>query len=73
MNKSESVQSFREINPVVVELKELRLKKGLSQRELAKMAGTSQVILSKIETGVVNPTIKMLSSIAQSLGKKIKV
>ena len=37
-------------------IKELRKKKGLSQTELAKLAGTTQNTISSLETGQYSPT-----------------
>ena len=54
-------------------IKEKRLQKEMSQKELAIKAGIDQSDLSKIERGVLNPTIKMLNKIASSLGSKLKL
>lgn len=40
-------------------LKEARIKKGLSQMELAKIVGVSRNTISSIETGQFNPTAKL--------------
>lgn len=40
-------------------LKDARIKKGLSQMELAKMVGVSRNTISSIETGQFNPTAKL--------------
>ncbi|MDO6353975.1 helix-turn-helix transcriptional regulator [Caloramator sp. CAR-1] len=52
-------------------IKELRLQKGLSQRALASKAGISQSMLSDIEKGKVNPTVKVLIKISNALGVDI--
>lgn len=61
------------MNSVVEELKAYRIQKGISQQKLAELAGTSQPIISQIECGLIQPTIKMLTQIADALGKKISV
>lgn len=38
-------------------LKELRLEKGLSQRELAKLTGIKQANISRWEAGIVVPSV----------------
>ncbi len=37
-------------------IRELRLKKGLSQTKLAELAGTTQNTISSLETGQYSPT-----------------
>jgi transcriptional regulator with XRE-family HTH domain len=55
---------------VGVELFETRERMGISQRELARLVGSTQKVISYIETGDVNPGICLLQRIAQVL--KIK-
>ena len=52
-------------------IKEKRLDLELSQEQLASKIGIDQSDLSKIERGVGNPSIKMLSKIANGLNSKI--
>lgn len=51
----------------VINLKKLRLQKGLSQRKLADKANISQSMLSDIENNKVNPTIITLQKLAKAL------
>ena len=55
------------------QIKEKRLQKEMSQEELAKKAGIDQSDLSKIERGILNPSVKMLKKIAKGLGLKLKL
>lgn len=48
-------------------IKEIRLKKGISQNSLAKKAGISQSGLSAIESGESSPSFSVLSLIAKAL------
>lgn len=49
-------------------IKKLRLKKGLSQEKLARLADISNATLIKIESGVAKePTIITVSKIADAL------
>ena len=49
-------------------IKRLRIKKGLSQDKLAKLADVTLTTLVKIESGANdNPTIKTLKKIADAL------
>lgn len=52
---------------------ETRIKKNLSQRDLAKKAGTTQAVISRIENMTASPTITLLERIARSVGKKLVV
>jgi transcriptional regulator with XRE-family HTH domain len=50
-------------------LKELRLKRGYSQLELAKRAKITNVYLSLLETGKnKNPSLAVLQRLAKALG-----
>lgn len=50
------------------QLKSLRLKAGLTQRELAKRSGVSYSYLTKLESGVqINPTYEVLEAIGAVL------
>ncbi|MBM3181712.1 MAG: helix-turn-helix transcriptional regulator [Chloroflexi bacterium] len=44
-----------------------RIKKGLSQADLAKMAGTKQANISRLESALGNPTLKLVNKILQAL------
>ncbi|MFQ6064094.1 MAG: CBS domain-containing protein [Candidatus Bathyarchaeia archaeon] len=57
-------------------LKRLRIEAGLTQRELAELAGVSQAHISKIERGSVDPRLSTVNKILQVLttgkGKKCR-
>ncbi len=53
------------------QLIEKRLKRKMSQRELAKRLHTSQAVISRIETMSGNPTLSFLKRIAQILDCKL--
>ncbi len=44
-----------------------RLKKGWSQSELAQQVGTRQANVSRIESGLANPTLRLVQKLAQAL------
>lgn len=50
-----------------------RIKGKISQRELARKAGTTQAVISRIENMSVSPSIGLLQRIANSLGKKLEI
>lgn len=51
-------------------LKELRLKRGLSQQALADYCGLERVYISKLERGLSMPSIETIFKIAEVLGMK---
>ncbi len=55
-------------NKISIKIKFERMKRNLSQDELAFNAGISRAGLSKIETGKVSPTMDTLEKIAGALG-----
>jgi transcriptional regulator with XRE-family HTH domain len=61
---------FQEVR-VGLKLKHTRLLKGLTLRQLAEAAGCSESLLSKIENGRANPSLKMLHRVAIALGMPV--
>jgi transcriptional regulator with XRE-family HTH domain len=58
---------------VACSLIEKRLKKNLSQRDLAKKLHTSQSVISRIEGMNGNPSLSLLKRIAFALDLKLHV
>jgi len=52
-------------------VRELRARHGLSQAQLAYRAQTSQQALSKIEHGVVSPSVETLARLASVVGEEL--
>jgi len=50
-----------------------RLKKGLTQTQLAKKIGSRQPVISRLEQGTYNPTLKFLNRVAHALDGKLKI
>lgn len=44
-------------------LKELRTRRGMSQRQLARVSGVANATISQIEAGRLNPTVSMLKKV----------
>ena len=59
------------VNNIGKQIKERRDTLGLTQPDLAEMAGISKNTLYKIETGQGNPTLNVLHKIAEILGMEI--
>jgi DNA-binding XRE family transcriptional regulator len=59
---------------LAIKIAELREKKGLSQQQLAKLMGTSQQAISRIESGEYEGfTLKTLEKIAEATGMRVKI
>lgn len=52
-------------------LREARRRHGLSQTRLARRAGTSQAAISRIERGLVSPTIETLAALVAQAGDEL--
>ena len=49
-------------------LKKMRIKKDISQIELARLLGVDRSFVSNIENGKNNPTLSTITNLAQTLG-----
>ena len=54
-------------------LREVRRLSGLTQRDLADRAGTSQPAIARIESGLANPGLSTLERIAAAAGYDVKL
>lgn len=50
-----------------------RVKKKMSQEELARRVGTGQAVISRLEGMNARPSLSLLTRVAQALGTKITV
>jgi len=51
----------------------LRLKRGMTQKDVAQKAGTTQSVIARIENGEQNISIKTLTKLAEALKADIKI
>jgi ribosome-binding protein aMBF1 (putative translation factor) len=58
---------------LAAEVRELREKRGLSQRELAERLGTTQSAVARLEAGHVSPSLPTLDKLADALGVELVV
>ena len=54
-------------------LREARTRHGISQRQLALRAKTSQDAISRIERGVESPTLERLNHLLMMLGERLEL
>jgi len=50
-----------------------RAKRGWSQRQLAEAIGSRQPVVSRLESGVYNPSLLFLNKIAKALDAKLEI
>lgn len=58
---------------IVEKLKNVRIKKGLTQGQLAKLLDTSQAQISFFESGKQSPTWETIKRVSKALGVKVKI
>lgn len=52
---------------------EKRMKKRMSQRDLAKKSNTTQAVICRIESMNANPSIELLKKISHGLGSHLNI
>lgn len=74
LENPEIAKEYRRINPffqLARELIKLRIKRGVTQNELALRVGSTQAVISRIESGSVNCSIGTIQKIAEALDAKL--
>lgn len=69
-------QSYEMLGPefaVIEMIIRKRIKKGLSQSELAQKIGTKQSAIARFESGNYNPTLSFLQKVVDGLDTKLKI
>jgi transcriptional regulator with XRE-family HTH domain len=51
----------------------LRIKLGLTQAQLARLVGTKQPSIARLENGEGSPSLSFLEKVAEALGAEVKV
>ena len=58
---------------LITVLKEQRKKKGITQRDLARLTGIRQPSIAKIESGKIAPNIDTINKLLRPLGRKLTI
>lgn len=77
MLKNEGFRNaYDELGPefaLITTIIEKRLKRGLTQAQLARRIGTKQSAIARLESGTYNPTIETLEKVAKALNARLKI
>jgi len=60
----------REVVKMIIEM---RIKEGLSQKDLAERLKTSQSSIARLESGKGNPTLNFLVKLGKALNKRLEL
>lgn len=72
----EAAKAYQELEPefVVIEnVIRMRLKKGLTQAQLARRMKTKQSAISRLESGLYNPSLRFLKKLASVLESRLEI
>lgn len=58
---------------LIAQVIEARIKRGITQKDLAEKMGTKQSAIARLESGNYNPSISFLEKLARVLGYKLTV
>jgi len=58
---------------VIKAIIEARVKKGVTQKEIAKKIGTKQSVISRLESGRANPSVAFLKKLAGALNSHLQI
>lgn len=76
MKDPEFVKEWKKIEPEYQLARQLigaRLKKKMTQAQLAKKVGTGQAVISRLEGGSTKPSLSLLQRVAEALETEIKL
>lgn len=74
LKNKQVAKEYKRLEPryqLISQLIETRIKKGLTQEELAKKMGTKQSAIARVESGSVNPTIGFLEKLVAAIGSRL--
>jgi len=69
-------KAYDELGPefaVVRMIIKKRTERGLTQQQLASKLGTKQPVISRLEQGTFNPSVKFLQRVANALDSKLRI
>lgn len=76
LKNNETKKAYDELGPefaVIRMIIKKRNQRGFTQQQLAKRIGTRQPVISRLEQGTYNPSIKFLKRVAKALDSKLQI
>lgn len=76
LKDKEVAREYKRLEPyynLVDKLIEARIRRGLTQKDLAEKIGTKQSAIARIESGNANPSFAFLQKIAQALNSNLEI
>ena len=76
LNNSEVKKIYNDLETeykIIGQIINARIKKGISQKQLADKIGTKQSAISRFESGNYNPSLAFLNKISKALDKKLYI
>jgi len=55
----------------IVDLVALRIRAGLTQKQVAQRVGTTQSVISRLESGSQEPSLRFLRKVVQAMGGRL--
>lgn len=69
-------KAYEDLQPefaIVQAIIDARVKKKISQEELAKRMGTGQAVISRLENANAKPSLSLIKRLANALGLKVEL
>lgn len=69
-------KAYEDLQPefaIVQAIIDARVKKKISQEELAKRMGTGQAVISRLENANAKPSLSLIKRLADALGLKVEL
>jgi len=73
VDERKEIESRKKYLSVLMDLKEKRKEKGLSQEDVAKRANINRITLTRLESGIGNATVNTLIKIASAMDMRFDV
>ena len=73
VDEKKEIESRKKYLSVLMDLKDKRKEKGLSQEDVAKKANVNRITLARLESGVSNVTVNTLIKIASAMDMGLDV
>lgn len=72
----ETYQEYKALEPeyeLIRQIIKARMEQNMTQSELARLIGTKQSNISRLEGGDYNPSLQFLKRVARGLGKELHI